>query len=284
MVQSIVARLPKSPDTLPSPADVLKGITTTGQKLPSRVILHGVEGVGKTSFGAFTPKPIFGMARGETGIETLIDSGRVPEIAHFPEWMRWTDVLASIKALTDGDHEYKTLVLDTLNGLERLCHEYVCEREFGGDWGKKGFTAYQQGPRVALSEWRVLLDQLDCLRAARRMTILCLCHTKIETFRNPEGNDYDHYTPELHKETWGLTHKWADAVLFARFYTVLDDSGNRAKGIGGRQRIISTEHTDALDAKNRFGLPEQISMGNSGADAWANFQAALKAAKDGGKS
>jgi hypothetical protein len=44
----------------------------------------------------------------------------------------WEEPLAAIRALIDQDHAYKSLVIDTLNGAERLCHEHVCARDFGG--------------------------------------------------------------------------------------------------------------------------------------------------------
>ena len=75
-------------------------IKSTGNGLPSRVVLHGVEGIGKTSFGAYAPDPIFLMAKGETGLETLIDSGRLPQVPHFPELADWADVISAVKWLT----------------------------------------------------------------------------------------------------------------------------------------------------------------------------------------
>ena len=71
--------------------------------------------------------------------------------------MTWDELLAAIRALIDQEHAYRTLVIDTLNGAERLCHEHVCRRDFGGRWGRDGFTAYMTGYEVALADWRELL-------------------------------------------------------------------------------------------------------------------------------
>src|SRR3954469_20593685 len=88
------------PQRLPAARKLsLSDTVTTGNKLPSRVVLHGVEGVGKTSFAAAAPKPYFLMARGETGLETLIDSGRVGSIAHAPELRTWNETQDIIEAL-----------------------------------------------------------------------------------------------------------------------------------------------------------------------------------------
>jgi hypothetical protein len=259
----------------------LADVRTSGAGLPNRCIFHGVEGVGKTSFGACAPRPIFLMTKGETGLVTLIDSGQVPETPHFPEVTAWGDLLAAIEALTIEPHDYRTLVIDTLNGAERMCHEDVCERAFGGSWGRDGFTSYMTGYEVALADWRRLLDALDRLRATRRMSILALGHSKITPFKNPEGSDYDRYTVDLHHKTWSLTHKWADLVLFANFVSYVDARKGDAKGKakGGSRRVIYTTRTAAYDAKNRHGLPDFIDAGNSAAEGWANFAVALQAAK-----
>jgi hypothetical protein len=253
-----------------------------GSGLPSRAILHGPEGSGKSSFGACAPKPIFVMTRGETGLETLIDAGRVPETPHFPELEQWPELLCAVQSLLDEEHAYRTLVLDTLNGCERLCHEYVCQRDFNGQWGRDGFTAFMTGYEVALVEWRTFLETLDRLRDRRHMSILALAHTRISTFKNPEGTDFDRYTVDVHSKTWGLTHKWTDLVLFLNFISHVETRRNDTKGKarGGSRRVLWTTRTAAFDAKNRHGLPDQIDAGSSAEEAWHNFVAALKAARN----
>ena len=258
-------------------------VKSKGSGLPSRIILHGVEKIGKTSWAAHAPGVIIGMARGETGLESLIDAKQLPETPHFGEWQVWQDVLDAIDNLRTEEHAYKTLVLDTLNGVERLCHEHVCARDYGNVWGKKGFANYMQGYEVALADWRELLVALDNLRAERKMAVVALVHSKIQGFRNPEGADYDRYQPDMHYKTWGLTHKWADAILFANYYTEIIDDGARPRGIGGQLRSIYTQRHAAYDAGNRLGLPEEIDMGSSGKEAWDNFISAVKQARKGGE-
>ena len=209
-------------------------------------------------------------------METLIDNGRLGDVAHFPECATFGDLLGAIEALTVDEHSYRTLVIDTLNGAEELCHDAVCKRDFGGKRANDGFAAYGKGPEVALADWRVLLSALDRLRSQRKMSIVCLCHAKIAPFKNPEGEDYDRYRPTLHDKTWGLTLKWSDAALFVNFETFTEKDGLRAKGRGGQQRVMYTERRAAFDSKNRHGLAPEILLGNSAAEAWAAFSAALK--------
>lgn len=264
----------------------LSAVRTEGAGLPNRYILHGVEGWGKSSLGAKFPKPVFIQSKGETGLETLIDARQLPATPHFDESHDWETIMGILDALTVDAHDYKTLVIDTLNGLERLCHEYVCNRDFGNEWGDKGFASYQKGPEVSLGEWRLLLSNLDRLRIERKMTIVSLCHTKVQKFNNPEGADYDRYQPDVDKRTWSLTAKWADVVLFGNFESSVSavkenkkTGEKKGKGEGGQQRILYTERHAAYDAKNRLGLPTEIEMGASADEAWANFSSAVKTAR-----
>ncbi len=188
-------------------------------------------------------------------------------------------MLDSFDFLTDNEHSFKQLVIDTGNGGEKLLHNYICRRDYGGKYDKWGFLSYMQGFETSIPEWQVMLAKLDKLRQVRKMRIVMLCHTRIKEFKNPLGQNFDRYIPAMHEKTWEVTHRWADVILFGNFYTAVQTEGNRAKGVGGRQRIIYTTKDAAYDAGNRLSLPEEIDCGNSAAEAWKNFTDAVKAAK-----
>lgn len=256
----------------------LSDITSKGSGLPGRYVLYGTEGCGKTSFGAQMPNPVFIQTKGETGLETLIDAGRLPDVPHFPECQSFPELIATIGTLTTSEHDFKTLIIDTLNGAEALCHERVKDREFEGDARK--FDAYKSGYEVSLGTWRELLNALDVVRATKRMTVVALAHAKISPFKNPLGEDFDRYTPAMHPKTWELSSRWADAVLFVNFdQHVKEERGKRAKGVGGQGRTMYCERTAAFDAKNRHGLPEEIDLGDSPEQAFQNFKAAMAAGR-----
>ena len=250
---------------------------TTGRGLPGRYVLYGPEGWGKTSFGAYAPSPIFIQVSGETGLETLIDAGQLPETAHIPgEVETWSDLLKAIAWITDNGKEYKTFVLDTLDRAQDLCYRHVLANEYGGDHDK--FMAWRNGYETAPRTWRQLIVALDRLRATRKMSILCLAHAKVTKKRNPIGEDWTVYTPNLHEKMWPVVKEWADAILFGDFSLVVNKEG---KASGGTIRTIHTQHTPMYDAKNRYGLPEEINCGSSPQEAWNNFMAARAAGKKG---
>lgn len=242
-----------------------------------RIVLNAVEGFGKTSTGAYAPKPVLLMAEGETGAETLCAAGLIPEIPA-ANIESWPQLLSTIKSLEDTDHQ--TVILDALSGFEKLCHVHVCHRDFDGDWGEKGFLSYHKGYDVSVNDWLLMLSALDHLRKATGATILLLSHTQIRTHKNPLGEDFDRYVADCHPKTWAPTAKWADAVLFGNFLTVTQkDAAKRVRGVGTTDRVIYTTRRDAWDAKNRFGMPDFLQLDKDPSHNWTKMWSAVQGAK-----
>lgn len=229
--------------------------------LPLRVLLYGVEGIGKTTFGSQAPRPIFLGA--EDGSSHL-------DVERFPAPETWADVLDAIRTLTSEQHSYQTLVVDTLDWAEPLLWAYICQRD-----GKANIEdyGYGKGYIAALDEWRVFLAALERLRAARHMHFVTLAHSWIKPFKNPEGEDFDRYELKLHAKAAGLLKEWSDCVLFANYETFAseDKRTKRVRGISTGARLIYTTRTAAYDAKNRHDLPEFMPLD------WAEFFAATEA-------
>jgi len=140
----------------------------------------------------------------------------------------------------------------------------VCARDYGGDWGEHGFVSFQKGYDTSITEWLKLLQRLEKLNDAGAI-ILLLSHCRVKTFKNPMGSDYDRYASDVHDKTWSATSKWADAVLFGNFLTIVDtgkkeDVNKKGKGIGSDKRVVWTTRRDAFDAKNRYSLPDRIDI------------------------
>jgi hypothetical protein len=257
----------------------LAELRTDVKARPTAMIAYGVPGVGKTSMAANAPGAVFLTDSAEDGITTLKSFGRVPQsVPQLPPARTWSDVMGTIDELATAEHPYKCLVLDAMGGIERLCHEEVCRRDYNNVWGEKGFGSYQRGVETSLADWRQLINALDRLRDAKQMSVIVLAHSKVQNFKNPEGPDFDRYLPDCNPKTWALTHKWADMVLFLNYIIVVDKDG---KGQGGQDRTMFTQYHPAYDAKNRHGLPDMIPMGESGREAWANLTSAIQSGKAG---
>jgi hypothetical protein len=205
--------------------------------------------------------------------EFVIDS----QVRHFPRCAQtWPDLLRAVAGLLKQPPP--TFVLDTLNGAETLCHSHVCQTVFGGDWGDKGFGGYQQGYRLhSPPEWERLLNALDMLREAGSR-IICLAHAARKTVKNPLGPDFDASLPALHEETWKVTARRFDVILFGSYEQAVTKSSPKApkgKAEGGNRRLIYAQPAAAYEAGGRYPLPHDIDCGEHAAEAWQNFTTAL---------
>ncbi|GIK15658.1 MAG: hypothetical protein BroJett003_06220 [Planctomycetota bacterium] len=220
---------------------------------PRRTTIYGPHGVGKSTFGAMAEAPIF--IQTEDGL-TNIDCER------FPLATKYADVIAALGELYTEPHEYRTVVVDSVDWLERLIWAEVCQ--------KRGVESiedigYGKGYVFALTNWREVLSGLDALRNERGMHIILIAHAQIEKFANPETDTYDRYSPRLQKLASALVQEWCDDVLFAtyRIHTKTTNEGfdrKRVQGIGTGERIIRTTERPAHVAKNRLGLPEEFPL------------------------
>lgn len=242
--------------------NMLGNVTKGRVEKPVRVMMYGTEGVGKSTFAAGAPSPIF--LGSEDGTAEL-------DVARLPSLDRWEDALDAIEDLTNKDHDHKTLVIDTLDWLEPFCWEYVCR--MGGESSIEGF-GYGKGYVAALDQWRVLLSALERMRDKKSMNLVLLAHSWIKPFKNPEGDDYDRYELKLHAKAGGLVKEWCDAVLFARHEEFVDKDGRtkRVRGVSTGARVIRSTRTAAYDAKNRYGLPDSLPL------EWEAFAEAARAA------
>ncbi len=234
-------------------ASLMNQITKGRKPKPRRVMLYGTHGIGKSTFGAMAEHPIF--------IPTEDGLGDI-ECESFPLARSLGDVMAALETLYSGEHGYKTVVIDSLDWLERLIWNEVCEDEQVGSIEKIG---YAKGYAFAIDKWRTVLGALDALRGDRGMTVIVIAHAKIEKFENPETVPYDRYSPRLHKLASALVQEWADEVFFATYKVLtvkVDEGFNKAKhnGVGTGERIIRTVERPAHVAKNRLNLPEELPL------------------------
>ena len=234
---------------------MLESIQTGRENKPPRLMIYGQEGVGKSTLGASAPDAIF--------VQTEDGLGEI-DCRKFPLAQNLGDVIAALTALRDEDHEFRTVVIDSLDWLERLIFDEVC-KEFGVRSIEKADGGFGKGYVDALVHWRRVLSLLDELRNKRGMMVILLAHAKVERFEDPENTAYDRYAPRLHKHAASLISEWVDAVMFAtKRMRVSKDGDARAIaspiGADGGERVLRTNGSPACIAKNRFSLPNEIPL------------------------
>lgn len=213
---------------------------------PMKVLIYGVEGIGKTTFASKFPDPIFIDTEGSTG---FINARKLPNPT---SWTMLLDELEDIKS----DPRGKTLIIDTLDWAERLAKKYLMDKN---KWAAIDSTNY--GSRyVALSdEIGKLLNKLTEIKDLG-INVVLTAHAETKKHELPdEMGQYDKYTLKLEKRDAGLAKEWADMILFFNYKTtIISDSKSNSKKATGGQRVMYTTHKPAWDAKNRLGLPDEL--------------------------
>ena len=232
---------------------LLEQVTTGRSPAPRRVMLYGTHGIGKSTFAAHAPKPIF--------IQTEDGLGEI-ECDKFPLTTTFDQAMQALSELYTEKHPFRTVVVDSLDWLERQIWAEVCRKRSVESIEDIG---YAKGYVFALTQWREFLEGLTALRNDKGMMIVLIAHARIERFENPETESYDRYVPRLHRLASQVIQEWCDEVLFATFrvHTRQMDEGfdrKRTQGIGTGERIMRTVERPAHVAKNRLSLPEEMPL------------------------
>lgn len=264
-----------STPTLPRPS------FTTSEPVAAapRIMLSGVEGIGKTTAAAHAPGAAIIQIAGETGYETLRAAGRVPLIPHM-RVQTWEQLLSVVDGVIESPGDIQNLAIDTITAVDRLCAQHVCDRDFKGDWSEHGYASYGKGETRTAAEIPILLSRLDRLRD-KGVGIIALAHIRVKPFKNPVGPDYDKYQIDVGDKSAGAFNKWFDAILFGTFYTVVEggevgEKAKKGKGTGGFARVVYTEQCDGWVAKNRYGMPRMIQLSNDHTSTWGEITQHIK--------
>lgn len=221
---------------------------------PLKVVLYGVEGIGKTTFASKFPKPLFidldnGSAR--------IDVNRIQGVE------TWEDLLSIVQDFSESTgNPYQTLVIDTADAAARLCEAYVIKTKASKGQTSMEDFGYGRGYKILAEEFSKLMIWLErCVD--RGYNVVVLAHAIMRTVTLPDATgNYDHWELKLPGSSVNklgpLLKEWSDLLLFADYKTILVDTkdGFGKKKARGGKRVMYTTHTPFADAKNRFGLDD----------------------------
>lgn len=216
------------------------------QSTALKIVIYGPEGIGKSTFAAQFPRPVFIDTEGST---------KHMDVARTPKPTSWAMLLDQVRWFRDNPNEFVTLVLDTADWAEQMCVTDLCARNKKA--GIEDF-GYGKGYTYLSEDFGKLLNLLEEV-VERGMNVVVTAHAKMRKFEQPdEMGAYDRWELKLQKTTAPLLKEWADMVLFANYktYAVRTQDG-KVKAQGG-SRVMYTSHHPCWDAKNRQGLAEEL--------------------------
>ena len=225
----------------------------TKGKIPSakKTLIYGPEGIGKTTFASQFPDPLFIDTEGST---------KELDVARLPVPSSWSMIKEEARYVIQHPGCCKTLVIDTADWAEKMAIQAVLDEH-----NKNGIEdfGYGNGYRYVYEKFCELLNVLNDVIAAG-VNVVLTAHATLRKFEQPdELGAYDRYTMKLidspKTSIAAAVKEWADMVLFANYKTiVITDSKTKKTKAQGGQRIMYTTHHTCWDAKNRYGLPEEL--------------------------
>lgn len=227
------------------------------------IFLHGPPKIGKSTFAAQFNKPLFlATERGLNSLTTF----QIPihdEQQNGKKVLAWSKYIQALTELAISDHDFRTIVVDTVDNLAEYCSEYVyathrITHASDLDWGK--------GWQILKAEAQKGINLLMSLG----LGVVFISHSEEKEIRRKGGDSYTKIQDSCPKNFKHLLHALSDMILYATM-----ENG---------KPVLKTRENDEYLAGNRVGLPETLPFEQSGDNpkkAYESFVAAFYAAKDG---
>ena len=236
---------------------------------PVIATLLGDSGLGKTSTAATFPAPI--VIRAEDGLQAIPEKHR-PDA--FPTLSGVDDLWQQLT-----EHQYKTVVIDSVTALERLFIQHIIDSDPKKPRSiNQALGGYGAGLAAVAAMHQRVRKACGVLNERKNMHVVFIGHADTETIELPDQDPYTRYNLRLGKKSVAPYVDDSDIVGFIKLTTFTTGDGERKKAISDGSRQLVCYATAANVSKNRFGITDDIAV-ELGKNPLINFVPSLKEGK-----
>lgn len=230
----------------------------------------GEAGMGKTTLAATFPKPVF--IRTEDGMASLAGM----DVQAFPVARSFSEVMEQIAVLAREEHDFKTLVIDSITQLNTIIEKEIVESEPNPKNRSmpKCCGGYGAGYAMASEMHRQIRERCDWLNDKKGMHVVYIAHADVETIEQPDQDAYGRYTLRLHKKSVSHYTDNVDLVGYVKLETLTHGDGPKKKATTTGSRIVTCYPTPNHVSKNRFGITSDLTL-KQGVNPFAKFVPSL---------
>ena len=194
--------------------------------------IYGDGGVGKTTFGAATPKPL--LLAFEKGYNAL--PGVIAQ--DITTWGELKQVLRELKK-PEVKEAFSTIIIDTVDIASQLCEKYLCnqlgiENIGDGGWATNGWAKVKR-------EW----EQTFRAVTMEGYALVFISHKKDKTFKRKDGTEYNQIVPSC-------------STAYNEIIKNMSDIMGYIEVENGERRLVLRSADDRIDCKCRFKMIDPV--------------------------
>lgn len=215
------------------PQKITKASTTSR----IRAFVFGETKIGKSTWASQWPKPLFLATE--------------PTLSHLDRYeveiKSWGDFLRAGAAIVQEEHEFETIVVDTIDALYALCAQDICQKEdadYEGDIGSMG-----------KGWWMVNRQLTEKIRKLAQLpyNLILISHTTQKEVTTVRGK-YTQWTSNLPPKTKTALYSLCDLVLLATVETMIAEKGPE------EQRVLKSGKSVNYETGSRFAIPDTLPL------------------------
>lgn len=161
--------------------------------------IYGPEKVGKSTFGAKLPRPLF--CNFEVGTNYL-----PVRPVNIDKWSTFKQVLRQLENPKAHDH-YDTVVIDTVSEAYAACEQFICAQNAVQRIGE---IPYGRGYADTKREFESALRKITMLGFG----LCCICHAEKKTIPGPDDSTIDTMQPAMPSRAADVVNRMVDIIAY----------------------------------------------------------------------